>query len=705
MFLGKLGKKTKRISRSRIAIFCCMAFALLTQLSFAALPANSAGDDILATLRRGHPRLYLLDSDLPDIKQAIERDAAVKAMHDNLETEAEKMLAEPPAQYKLIGPRLLSQSRAALRRISTLAGLYRLDGDRRKAERAREELLAISAFPDWHPPHFLDTAEMTHAAAIGYDWLYHFLSVQDRAVIRGAIVTKGLQAGLKVYAGGRSWTKTPFNWNQVCNGGMTLGALAIADEEPKIAREVLEDARASVPHAMASFAPDGGWAEGPGYWDYATAYNVYYLAALETALGKDFGFTKLPGFSDAGLFRLHAIGPLGLTFNYADAEPHAGTAAQMFWMAKEFNRPVYAWGECRVVDAHPTIFHLIWVTRIADWPCGKPEEIPLLDRALPRDAFFRGVNVATFRSSWDDPNAFYLGLKGGDNKANHSHLDLGTFVFDALGERWAVDLGPDDYNLPEYFRKLRFSYYRLRTEGHNTLTFGRENQNPDAKAPIVAFLSSPNRAFTVADLTAGYVPRAREVRRGVALLDRSRALIEDEVQMNDRTEVVWNFHTRAEIKVDGSHATLSLGGKQIEARILSPESAHFEVFPADPPPPQAQQPDVHNLKIRLPGTTEARIAVVLEQPGESRHTAVEPLDAWIAAANGCCPSVQSRELERRGAQAWGVGGRLPLLSNAVGFSRGSSGLHAAPSASRACYAAPKMSALGEKILDRGCPSP
>jgi heparinase II/III-like protein len=609
-----------------------MAFAVLVKILLPGAVGDSDDYDILARLRRGHPRLYLLDSDLPQIKQAIARDPAVKAMYDNLETEADKMLSEPPAEYKLIGPRLLSQSRSALRRIATLSGLYRLDGDRRKAERARQELLAISAFPDWHPPHFLDTAEMTHAAAIGYDWLYDFLSAQDLAIIRKGIVTKGLEAGLKVYAGDGWWTKAQFNWNQVCNGGLTLGALAVADEEPKIAREILEDARASIPLAMASFAPDGGWAEGPGYWDYATAYNVYYLAALKTALGTDFGFTKLPGFSEAGLFRLHTIGPLGLTFNYADAHPPAGTAAQMFWLAKQFNRPVYAWGECRSVDAHTTIFHLIWAARIPDGPCGKPREIPPLDRALPRDAFFRGVNVATFRSSWDDPNAFYLAFKGGDNRADHSHLDLGTFVFDALGERWALDLGPDDYNLPEYFGRLRTTYYRLRTEGHNTLTFGRENQNPDAKSPIVAFLSSPARAFAVADLTQGYAPQAREVRRGVALLDRSRALIEDEVKMNEPTDVVWNFHTRAEINVDGGHATLSFGGKQVEAIILSPVGAHFEVLPADPPPPQAQQPDVHNLEIHLPAITEARIAVVLERPGETKATRVEPLGSWVAAA-------------------------------------------------------------------------
>ena len=32
------------------------------------------------------------------------------------------------------------------------------------------------------------------------------------------------------------------------------------------------------------YGPDGAWAEGPGYWRYATQYNVVFLAALETAL-------------------------------------------------------------------------------------------------------------------------------------------------------------------------------------------------------------------------------------------------------------------------------------------------------------------------------------------------------------------------------------------------------------------------------------
>ena len=123
---------------------------------------------------------------------------------------------------------------------------------------------------------------------------------------------------------------------------------------------------------------------------------------------------------------------------------------------------------------------------------------------MPLDAFFRGIDVAFFRSAWEDPQALYVGFKGGNNKANHSHLDLGTFVLDAYGYRWVVDLGSDNYNLPAYFGKQRWTYYRLKTAGHNTLVINGVNQATSARAPIIAFHATSALAFAVADLTAAY---------------------------------------------------------------------------------------------------------------------------------------------------------------------------------------------------------
>jgi hypothetical protein len=582
----------------------------------------AAAGDVLKGLRPGHPRLYVLDAGIAEVKGRLASDPLLKRWSLRLQRDAERMLSEPPVERKLIGPRLLDKSRTALRRVSTLAGLYRLDGDRRKAERARAEMLAVAAFSDWNPSHFLDVAEMTNALAIGYDWLYGFLSPDDRAIIHRAIVEKGLEPGLKVYASGKGWPTYVHNWNQVCNGGLAAGALAVADEEPETSRRFVDHARASIALAMRSFAPDGGWAEGPGYWDYATRYNVYFLNALQTALGTDFGLGQLAGFPETGTFRIQSVGPIGRTFNYADASDGAGTAAQMLWLAKTFGRPDYARHEIETAGDRVEIFHLLWAAGQALPPPASPR---------PVDSIYRGIDVAFFRSRWDDPQGVFVGFKGGDNKANHSHLDLGTFVLDALSQRWAADLGGDDYNLPGYFGKQRWTYYRLRTEAHNTLTVDGENQNPKARAPLVAFFSSPGRAFAVADLSIAYAPRVRRAFRGLALLDRRRVLVQDEIEAADiPVELVWNFHTRARVETLGARALLSIGSSRLEARILSPERARFEVVSANPAPPQAQQRDVTNLVVRLPHTSKVRLAVELSPAGSRATPGIEPLDRWIA---------------------------------------------------------------------------
>lgn len=318
--------------------------SLLLLAVTAALSAGELGaapPPVLKTLP-GPPRLLVLADDVARAKTLADTDPTARKYREGLRFDGEKILGEPTVEYVPKGPRLLDQSRLCLRRITMLAGLYRLDGDRRWVERAKRELFA-AAFPDWNPSHFLDTAEMTHAFAVGYDWLYDALSNEDRATIRRAIVEKGLTAGKKQYEKPASWVTAHHNWNQVCNGGLTLGALAVADEEPEIAAFIIASALKSLPRAMTSFGPDGGWNEGPGYWNCTVVYTVPLIAGLETALGSEFGLAEYPGFDRTGLFRLYFVGPTRRPFNYADGgDGKMGGLAHMYWMARRFHQPVYS---------------------------------------------------------------------------------------------------------------------------------------------------------------------------------------------------------------------------------------------------------------------------------------------------------------------------------------------------------------------------
>ena len=555
-----------------------------------------------------HPRLHLHLGQWTALREAIAGDELLRRWYDALQKVASRMLNEPPAEYKLTGPRLLYVSRAALHRIETLAGLYRLDGDTRKADRARAELKAICAFPSWHPPHFLDVAEMTNAAALGYDWLYDVLSDEERNLIRTRIIEFGLRPGLAEYEKGVNWSQPGANnWGQVCAGGLTLGALAIANDgtdHPEPAA-ILKWTTTKVRNAMTSYAPDGGWPEGPGYWLYATRYTCAMISALDSALGEEFGLSTMPGFAETGNFRMASIGPTNKLFNYSDAPAVLDPSPEMLWLAKRFAKPMYAAHEIGKVSlTRPTLFHLVW---------SQPKDFQVRASWPPFDARFSKIDLAFFRSSWTDPNAFFVGFKGGNNAASHGHLDLGTFVMDALGERWALDLGPDDYDLPGYFGAQRWDYYRLRSEGHNVLTLGSANQSLAAKAPMTDFISTGASGRATIDLTEAYLPVFQRVTREIALLRSpgERVVVTDRIVSAGKGTLRWNMHTRGSIELDGAKAMLKLNGKQLRATIASPEGARFEVISANAPKPQAQQPDVSNLVVNVGlavGSTEIVIS-------------------------------------------------------------------------------------------------
>ncbi|MFT3783525.1 MAG: heparinase II/III family protein [Nibricoccus sp.] len=616
----------------------------------------------LKLVRTGHPRLLLTDEALATALAEAKKDPLRAALHERIVATAESVLNAPSARKIPAGNLSLDQERYAVFYILHCAMAYRLTHDERFLARAKAELLNVANFEDWNPDHFLDVGELSFAVAIGYDWLFPQLQPAERQLLKQALMTKSLALADVTYAAkekkGRrmEWAVKGSNWNQVCNSGVLCAALVLADEEPQLVERIVSGVRSSLPIGMAPYAPDGEYPEGPGYWTFGTTYNVIGLAALEGILGMDFGLAKASGF-DRTIDYVEAIhGPFGVPFNYADSTDDPQNSPARSWLAQRYHRPIALRNTRSLLAAtlaaekitpfDPAI-QIQVVNRFfplhASW--FSPENAEA-GEALPLDQHFRGVaDLAVFRSEWNNPRALFVGLKAGENSSHHNHLDLGSFVLDADGVRWALDLGPDVYELPGYFdyKAKRWDYFRVNNHSHNTITLGEALQKTKTVAPIVTFGSTRERGFAIADLTAAYPDQAASLRRGIALLDRARVLVQDEfTPLRAETPLCWRMVTRAKIDFerDGRVAVLKDQGRVLRAEILEPTRARFSSTPATPRTSiESQNAGASILTITFAVSSEAplRLAVLLTPVGEKWPRLATPglkfLNEWTDAAS------------------------------------------------------------------------
>ena len=596
---------------------------LLSSTAYAEGPATRPVDAeaALARLRVERPRLIALPADFERARQRADTEPAFAADFERLIDRADALLETPASVYeKSDGVRLLPVSRRVVARTYDLATAWRMTGDRRYADRLWRELDAAAGFPEWNPPHFLDTAEMTHAFAIGLDWAHDAWTPQQRERLRDAIVDKGLMPGLALLEEGVWWHKDASNWNIVCHGGLLMGALAVADERPDLAATMLAYAAEGMPHAIATFAPDGGHPEGPGYWHFAMRYLVPTLASMRTAVGTELGLADQPGLAEAGWFAIHVTSPSGPAFNFADSKTgRPNTGPLFYWLADRFDEPAFAAYAIQLSGTGDRPLDLLW--RPTD-----VESLRNLKQFGPTLRHFEGIGAVFYRSGWGDPSATYLATQFGRNRVGHNQADLGSFVFDAGGTRWFMDFGRDSYSLPGYFGPERYAYYRNRSEGHNVPLVDPDaavNQDVDAGGELIALSESDGGMVLSIDLTPAYAHRGVDRVTRQFEVDEGRLVVDDVVRLAGPGTVRWHFHTEATVEVgeDGRSARLRRDGRTLRLELASPAEARLLIEPAGPLPtsPTGEGQDanagVTRLAVVASGGNEARLTLRIRLEG------------------------------------------------------------------------------------------
>ena len=605
-------------------------------------------DSVLLTLKKGHPRLMVTSfNDFHDIKARAASDEFLKLSIKNVMENADSVLEQPVMTYVKLGKPGIDL-RTIYFRTLFLSMAYRLTEDKKYSTRLWAELDAESKFPDWNQELFIITGGMLQCFAVAYDWLYDVWTPEQRGYLKRQIISKGLVQGLRyhdklVNKSLFNWVDIDHNWSAVSNGGLILGSLAIADEEPVLTEYVLKLALPRYIGVLKQFSPDGAYVEGPNYWWFAMAFGVTpTLSSLETALGSDYGLSKTEGFSKSGLFVESVGGANYKSFNYADAELVNTRYPELFWLAGKFDQP-----DLTEVQKQYSLEQMkkgMWQQSPLDLLWYKPSQITVSNIKL--DNYYREAEIVSLRSKLNDDNALFVAFKAGTNGVNHGHLDIGTYVIDNQGLRWISDLGFQTYNSPGYFGDAnmvkggkRWTYYRTRAEGHNTLVINPElleDQDAFAKTTVTNFKSTPEKAFGIMNMTEAYKGKVTSAQRGIALLKRNSVLVQDEIVANSKMDLYWFAHTKAKISLsaDKKTANLEIEGKKLEAVLLSPKNAVFEIMEAKPLPtsPQPKENDINaeykKLTVHIVGESKTTIAVQYRENEKTGKTKVEPLINW-----------------------------------------------------------------------------
>ncbi len=612
-----------------------------------------AGGRIIADMMekhpgKGHPRILLTQDTMGALRRNVEENPFMAEKWQVVKARADAYLEQEPWRYIKMRHRLTVHEKVQ-EAMMCLSMAYQITGDSRYAERLWQEVYTCCVvWPNWNPYHFIDTGIISLGVAVAYDWLYDYWTEDRKKVMERAMMERAVKTILEDYldlprerASGVNpgWLGYKNNWSFLCTGCIAAAALAICDEREEYREScaiMLDMGFKEMENVLATYAPDGGFIEGPHYWGVANTFLAYFGMTLVSAIGKDYGIFKTPGLSTTAFFNYDMMGPGG-SFNFSDSPATYAVCPESLWFAKQFKQPA--------LQAMYRIAHdELGVCGNGAMACFKTllyysPEMESATFTPPLNGYYRRVETATMRDSWDMEKGCFIGLHAGENGVSHYHMDCGSFVFDMNGKRFALDLGYGTYSEPGLWFRYRYS-----AQGHNTWVINpdeRDSQNPTAKTTIIAHGFGEDTGFAIADITDAYFD-AVKLHRGIMAAEGKRVfVVQDEIETAAPADAYWQMHTAAEIEIleGGKQAVLTIGEDCVLVTLLTDNDAVFQVHKAWPyegtPYYPVSDNDEKTPKLILHFTQLKSEVVAVEfrhfrkgEPVPANHLEFKPLDQW-----------------------------------------------------------------------------
>ena len=614
-------------------------------------------------------------------------------------------------------------------KLKEFAFLWQMFGEQKYADAFYLLALELGKWEHWGEGHFLNCADGSVEFAIGLDWIYHAFDdePEKRDEMAKILYEKGMMKGyysivcdslyrngtpkidlvsgsynnakqygshtalgssaasnylhISAKAGNTAWRtiNRTNNWQTVCGSGMIVAALYLSEYEEYRDNStfVIEQYLLSLERCLPQYAPDGAYIESPGYWGYGTNTLMVTLSALETSLGKTYGYDDIIGLYDSFYYTIGIADGEYRMWNYHDSGIGSVDYQYFYYAARLFDDPTLAYlrdgmvfGGGKTFTLMDAIFYSEELSEGASF------------ESMPLDYNFKGIDTATFRSAYGT-GEIYTGLHTGPNNVTHGDFDCGNFTLTMGGVKWVTDPAPEDYNVNGFWDSgeygKRYHLYAKSIEGHSTVMIRNESSLPLGQkyttystdyATIDKFYSDSLGGYAITDMTTEYGSRCVSGKRGVLLTNsRSTVVLQDEISFSRETDLAWvlNLQNYIFISDDGRSITAkaNYNGEEVTMRVslISEDTSlkfrimnvgNYEtgvkyetVFPdtytkTNNQDPRASDP-VQRIIIEANDVTSFNVAVVFQILGHKneivpyRYTAMDSWatesDEWVKEAN------------------------------------------------------------------------
>jgi len=547
-----------------------------------------------------HPYLFFKKEDIPAIRGLlVSKHSATwtdilrranEALDGELPEEKEILLT--PGQH---GGFHTLVSQVARGQLEPLAFTFLITEEEKYAARARDIMLNLAGFSRWTGIPFgdpncfypawqaaLETAGMCKGVATAYDWLYDFLSDDERAAIRAALLRLGVLPILESWADPRTIRYVPRhqlpagNWWSVCNSGGGIAALALLPEVPD-ARNWLgmfvDAVRAYLVYpggdiwnidlkagwggqcmmkTYPNWGEDGGYVESLGYVDYGLTNAMYFIDALKRVTGEDMSPYINRKLIDQPYYFLcrTSEGTIG-TVNFNDSG-QANLSDDLYALLSRHLR--CSRSKYLLKTGYPILKNIHAV--LAD-DANVEAETPNSEEA---NKLFTDIGWCVFRSGWSDDESILAA------KFTHGrgHQDIGQFVIHYKGYPFIIDPGVVAYSDPVYKEHLCTSY------AHNlVLVDGQCQLKSDGR--ILGYAQIPGAGIVEADLTSAYEDLVNLWTRTLVYLEPETFIVIDRLSSDIARSYSWQIHPNGRVEIKpGIGATIYHDSFEIQFKLVSP---------------------------------------------------------------------------------------------------------------------------------------